>query len=80
MVLLEVGVGLWGSKPMPPEVHATLGLFWLWAVGRGAVRRDQHVQREAEIRALAQKLGIPAGDLADEFAEFKLRRKGRGNA
>lgn len=80
VVLIEVLVGVFGSRPIPAPAHAALAWFALWSVGRGAQRRDKHRQREEEIADLARKLGIPAGDLSDEFAEFKLRRRGRGNA
>jgi hypothetical protein len=74
VVLVEVLVGVFGSRPLPGPAHAALTLFWLWAIGRGTTRRESQRRREEEIRALARTLGIPASSLADEFAEFKARR------
>lgn len=77
VVLVEVLVGIFGSRDLPPAAHGALGWFALWAVGRGSKNQERHQKREEEIRTLARKLGIPAQDVADEFAEFKLRRRGR---
>lgn len=74
VVAIEVLAGLFAEKPIPPQGHVALGWFGLWAVGRGAKRRETLRQRERKISTVARQLGIPENDLQDEFAAFMAWR------
>jgi hypothetical protein len=74
VVLIEVLAGLFAAKPIPPPAHVALGWFALWAVGRGAKRRETLKQRERKIGTVARALGIPEADLQDEFQAFMAWR------
>lgn len=74
VVAIEVLAGLFAAKPIPPQGHVALGWFGLWAVGRGAKRRETLKQRERKISTVARQLGIPEDDLQDEFAAFMAWR------
>lgn len=74
VVLLEVGVAVLASRPLPAEAHVTLGIFWLYAVGKGTVQHEKQLRRQEELRSVARSLGIPEDQLQDEFAEFMARR------
>lgn len=74
VVLLEVGVGLFSATPLPAPAHITLVWFGLFAVGRGQRNQQRMARRRAEIRTVAQALGVPETALQDEFAEFMAHR------
>ncbi len=80
VVLLEVLVGLFAERGLPPAAHAALALFWVFAVGRGTARLEQQSRREEKIRSMAEMLGLPEEILRDEFAEFMAQRKGDHDA
>jgi len=83
VVLVEVIAGVTAAN-LPAPAHGALGLFWIWALGRGSTRRTRQIQRERKICSVAEALGVEPEQLSDEFALFMAERdlggKGRGDA
>ncbi len=74
VVLLEVAVALWASRPLPTEAHAVIIWFLVFAIGRGTSRRNSQRRREAQIARTARSIGLPPDELRDEFVQFLAQR------
>ena len=59
------------TKPLPESAHIVLAAFWGFAVQRGAKRRADMIERDAEMAEYAERNGLPVEYVRDEWTAFK---------
>lgn len=67
---IEIGAGLFASKPIPTEGHAVLGAFWIYAVGRGSQQALEAGRHRRRLEDYAHHRGISLEAAADEWEAF----------